>query len=298
MSSFKDIIVRSSRNVIYNSKFVLLFFGTNLAFAFILSTPIYYMLTDNLGHSFLSKELLGKFDVIWYLQLRSLYENNFNAIPIVLYSITGAYALVQTFYWGGLVSIFNTPKKNHMVDFFYGGVKYWFRFTKILIISILFYALAFKLNDFIGYLITEIFKYHETVIYEFVFRILRFIFLILLIGIISIISDYSKIAMAVDDSHNVFKKILDALIFIKRNFYKVFTIYFLVAVIGAVGVLIYNLLGTFIPEQPVYFLVITIIVQQMLIVFRFMVRMLFCASEVMIYKENSADIVDVEANEV
>jgi len=152
------------------------------------------------------------------------------------------------------------------------------------------YAAAFIANDLLGDLIGWAYSNSESVMGDFVIRSLRYIFLIFVIGVISIIADYSKVSLGVKDSYKIFREIYSAIIFIKKNFLKVFTVFLFVAILGALGAIFYNLLNRFIPRTPYYYLVIIFILQQMLIIFRLYIRMLFCATEVFLFKDLSAEV--------
>jgi len=145
-----------------------------------------------------------------------------------------------------------------------------------------------------GELIHYMFRDSENVRLEFVLFGLRYALLIFFIGVVSIISDYSKVALAVNDRTKIFKEMYTAILFIKNNFSKVFITFLIVAIIGAFGVAVYNILGKEIPRTPYYLLLISFILQQMLIIFRLLVRMLFCVTEVNLFKDLSADIIQAE----
>jgi hypothetical protein len=165
---------------------------------------------------------------------------------------------------------------------------------KILLVSLLFFAAAFKINDYLGELITWIFKNSENVTADFILKALRYILLVFFIGVITMISDYSRVSLAVRDKSKALKEIYNAIKFIKNNFNKTFSLFLIVAVIGAVGVIVYNIVGRFIPRTPFYFLILSFILQQMLIIFRLLIRMLFYSTQVNLFKDLSADIVNVE----
>ncbi|MEW6193674.1 MAG: hypothetical protein AB1521_00785 [Bacteroidota bacterium] len=291
----KQILIQGTRSVFYNSKLVFLLWAFNAASALILTTPFLQVLLDNLSNSLISDSLSQNFDYIWYIQFKRIYELQFEHLPLSIYSVVAIYTLLQTFFLGGLISIFNGPKKNHIVDFFYGGVKYFFRFVKVLFVSLIFFVIAFKINDYLGELITYLFKDSENVKADFVLKGLRYILLVFFIGVITIISDYTKVALALGDKTKILIGTYNAFIFLKNNFMKIFSVFLIVSIIGAVGVILYNLIGRFIPRTPYYFLVLSFILQQMLIIFRLLVRMLFCATEVSLYKDLSADVVNVES---
>ena len=292
-----NILKLGIRAVVNNRQIVILLWSFNAVSALILSLPIYYLLDDNLRFSMMSSELSGSFQYIWFQQFLKSYSSNIGEIPFVFYSMVGFYALIQTFFLGGLISIFNSPKKNHIVDFFYGGVKYWLRFTRIVIISLLFFYLAFKINDYSGDLITWVYRDSEYALMEFIFRALRYIVLVFLIGVVTIVSDYSKVSLAVKDTHKAIKEIYNTLIFLRKNFTKVFIVFLIVAVIGALGSILYNLIGRFIPRTPYYYLILLFIIQQMLIIFRLFVRMLFCSTEVILFKDLSAEVLNANVTE-
>lgn len=292
-----EILKLGIKNTGHNRKFLLILWCTNACLAVILTLPIYSMLIDNLGHSLLSDQLAVEFNYFWFVQFMSLYDTTLQELPLLFYAVVGIYLLMQTLYFGGLVAVFDNLKKNHVTDFFYGGVRYWYRFMKVLIISLFFFAIAFFIDDLINSLVTEIFKDTEMVFTEFVLRSLRYLILLFLIGVVTIISDYSKVSMAIDEEMSARKGIGNAIIFIKNNFRILFTVFFLVAIIGAVGGLVYNIVETYVPRTPFYFLIISFILQQMLIIFRLFTKMLFCSTEVIIYKDFSAEEVSAEIQE-
>ncbi len=292
----RDIFTSSIRAVYYNFKFVFLLWGLNAAAAFILTVPTYYILVDNLSQSMMGQKLETGLDYMWLVQFFNLYKSNIGELPLMIYGMVGIYVLVQTFFLGGLVAIFNIPKKNHMVDFFFGGVRYWYRFTKVTLVSLIFFFLAFELNYQLGNWIAWSFSGSESVLTDFVLRSLRYILLIFLIGLITLISDYSKVSVGIKDSQKVLKEIFSSILFIKQNFVKIFSVFLLVAAIGAAGGVVYNFVGAVIPRTPFYFLILSFILQQMLIIFRLLIRMLFCSTEVLLFKDLNAEIISVESN--
>lgn len=294
MQYTKNILIHGVRSVTYNSKLVLLLWAFNALSALVLTVPILKILLDNLGNSLISDSLALNFDYSWFLQFKKIYEVQFEQMPLSIYSVVGIYTLLQTFFLGGMISIFNIPEKNHVVDFFYGGVKYFFRFMKVLLISLFFFAAAFKINDYLGDLITYLFISSENVYADFFLKAVRYVLLVFFIGFVTLMSDYIKVSLAVRDKTKVIKEFYLVSVFIKNNFIKIFTVFLIVASIGALGAVIYNLIGRFIPRTPYYFLAISFILQQMLIIFRLFVRMLFSATEVNMYKDLSADIVSAE----
>lgn len=292
--SIKQILIHGVRSVFHNVKFVVLMWSTNVVTALVLAVPVYNILLDNIGTSLTSDHLAHSFDYFWYLQFRNLYSVQLDQLPFNIYFVVGIYTLIQTFFLGGLISVFHTPEKNHTVDFFFGGVRYFLKFVKVLLISLLFFAAAFKINDYTGEFITWLFKNSENVTADFIIKFIRYVLLVFFIGIVTIISDYSKISLAVRDKTQILREIYNTVVFLKNNFNKVFVIFLIVAIIGAFGAVVYNIIGRFIPRTPFYFLILTFILQQMLIIFRLLVRMLFYSTQVSLFQDLSADTIKVE----
>lgn len=288
---FKETMVHATRLVFYNTKFVFLHWGANAAAALILSASLYYLLANSLSHSILNEQLSMTLDYIWYIQFRELFKSNLDQLPYTIYSVVAIYALIQTFFLAGLVSVFHNPKKNHFVDFFYGGVKYWFRFTKVTFVSLFFFGLAFLVNDYLGEFIKWIFQRTEFIYADAILRSLRYLVLLFLIALVTLVSDYTKIHLAITDEMKMWRGVFFTIKFLKNNFTIIFGVFVLVSVIGALGAVIYNVVGTFIPKAPFYYLILVFILQQMLIIFRLFIRMFFCASEVYLYEDLSAEVV-------
>lgn len=295
ITSIKNTVTVGIRDVFHNSKLVFLMWLFNAGSAVVLTVPIYNLLLVNLSRSNMSDRLTEGFDFFWFLQFRHLYEIQLDQIPISIYAVVIIYTLIQTFFLGGLIAIFNNPAKNHIVDFFYGGVKYFFRFFKVLFFSLLFFALTFKLYDWMGEFITWFYKDSENVWMDFTLKSFRYVFLVFMIGFITMVSDYTKVSLAINDRLKITKEIYSTFIFLKNHFNKVFIIFLLVAIIGAIGVLVYNIIGKFIPRMPSYFLVLSFVLQQLLIIFRLLVRMLFCSTEIILFKDLSAEEIPGEA---
>ncbi len=288
----KEILTEGARLVFYNQKFAIILWGTNALLSLVLTIPIYALLTVNIGHSLIGKLLSQNFDYVWLIQFLHKYSTELSQIPILLYGVIVIYILLNAFYAGGLIAVFNHPKKNHVIDFFYGGVKYWFRFLKVVAISLIFYAIVFFIYELFGRLSSSLFSNSTSYYPDFIFRLTRYVLLIFFIGIISMISDYARVLLAVTNNQNVLKAILNSTKFILKNFNEIFSVFLTVALLGAAGVILYNVVGLFIPKSPIYFLLLTFILQQILIIFRLNIRMFFFSTEVILYKDLKAEMIN------
>lgn len=298
MLSIKEILVQSIRMVYSNKKFIFLFWFSNVLFAFALSLPIYNLIHDHLSHSIISNQLLSSFDIVWFNQFNVLYQKSIAPIPSMLFAVCGIYIFLQIFFVGGLISVFINKKKNHYVDFFYGSVKYFLRFTKIALISFSIYFVALSINVLLnGLIVTYIIPVGNELIL-FLNQLGRYLLLLMMISIINIISDYAKVSAAVNDNYKAFPNMINAVRFVKSNFIKVFILFLIVSSFVAIGGILYNTIENFIPKTPVYMLLLTFIIQQMLIILRFVIRMIFYSTEVIVFNDFHAEVVSPLVEEV
>lgn len=287
----REVLRGGWRLVTKNWFYVLLLWGTNIVLSLVITIPIFAMLKENLAHSLWSSNLALELDYFWLNQFQFSNTNLFDKLPILFFSIVGINILIQKVYQGGLIAVFNNPKKNHISDFFYSGVKFWYRFVKVSFIAIILYIIIFmfdsKLDSWIAYL-TE---YSNSVFIDIIFRSLRYLMLLFLIGIISILTEYTQIYLALNDSQKITTALREIILFIKTRFVVVFSTFLIVSIIGAIGAIVYNVVAIFIPRSPFYYLILTFILQQMLIIFRLSITMLLYATEVYLYKDQDAEII-------
>ena len=287
----KTILKGGSRLVLKNKKFILLLWGTNITLSLVLTIPIYSLLVENLQHSMLSDELALNFNYFWYLQFRYLYENVFDKLPFFFYSVVGVNVFIQTFYTGGMLAVFNNPKKNHVSDFFYGGVKYWYRFMKVTIVMLVLVILILEIDDLLSDSIASVLDSLNSIFLDIIIRSIRYLIVLLLIGFVTIITDYVDVYLALHDQMKVRKGFVETLRFIRGRAALIFIVFMSVASLGGLGAVFYNAVVIYVPRSPFYFLILTFILQQLLIIFRLLIKMLFHATEVFLFKDQDAEVI-------
>ncbi len=293
----KRELIESFRNVVYNFKFVLLFFATNFFIALTLSIQVFQTLWENLSKSLISEQMATNSDFLWYLQFRNLYSTQLDKLPTAIIVAAILYIMIQTFFSGGLLTIFNNTKKNHIIDFFYGGVKYWLRFIKVTIIALILIGIAFVINDLLGDLITWAYSKTDYVLGDFILRSARYTILIFLIGTVVIISDYAKVDILFRDENSIWESLKRVVVFLKNNFLVVFLVFFVLSLISIGIAILYNIVGNYISRTPYVYIIITFTVQQILIIFRFGIKMLFASTELNLYKALIIEPIRVRFNE-
>jgi hypothetical protein len=82
-----------------------------------------------------------------------------------------------------------------------------------------------------------------------------------------------------------------AIIFIKKNFSVVIVLFLLLASCVLAAAILYNVVDGTIPKSSLLLIALTFSIQQLLIVFRLIMRMVFFTSELIIFRDLNAEII-------
>lgn len=294
----KLVFSRASRLTLENTKYLLLLWFTNFALAFALTYPIFSLLRIDLTRSLLNSHFTGEFDFMWFIQFYSLNQRSIEGLPGLLLTVTVIYNLIQLFYSGGFISVLLNPGKNHWVDFFYGGVKYFYRFFKIFLLAISLYIIALGLNVLLHSGVLYLSSRYGSPILILTFNITRNALFLFFICSVNLIVDYTKIATCATDETKVRVSFRTALRFINQNFRFALIIYLICGSMVLLAASTYNALDSFIPRSNTALIIVTFFFQQLLVIFRLLIKILFFSTEVVLYSESNADIISTDAEEL
>jgi hypothetical protein len=288
----RKIFYSSIKSLLSNIKFVWLFWLVNLMFGIILVIPFYYLSTINLNNSLQSYFVVSNYDYDWLFQMASLYQTNFMQYFYIIIPTAFLYLLVQLLLVGGIVMVLHNNNDNHHLDFFYGSIKYFIRFFKVFIISLILIILVIQLFILLNKSVTQLFEFQENKDFEQLLKIICLFFSFLLLIIINIISDYTKVSLAILNKYSVLKQFFWTVKFIYYNFSKIFITFLIVATLGLLFALIYNILDYYIPKTNIYYLVLIFVLQQILIVLRIILKLFFYSTQVELFKDLTAETID------
>lgn len=286
-----EILVKSLKILFRNIKFIWLFWIINVIFGIVLSIPFYYLATVNLTNSINSYYIASHYDFDWFFQIAALYSTNFEQYQYVIIPAGFVYLLIQLLLIGGIVTVYNLENNTHHLDFFYGSVRYFVRFFKVFLISFTLIILIIQLFLFLNKSISVAFLYDENKEFEFLLKFLTLITCFLLLIVVNIISDYTKVSLAILNKTQVLKQYWWTIKFIYFNFGKIFTTFIIVGVLGIFLAGIYNIVDIYIPKQDFY-LIIIFLLQQALIVGRILIKLFFYSTQVQLYKDLTAEVLD------
>jgi hypothetical protein len=292
------VLVNGARLSFKNVKFLFLLWSTNFGFAFAITYPVYSLLSADLTHSLMNSHFTGEFDFLWFTQFMTQNEKTIAGIPGLLLSLTGIYNLIQLFYSGGFISVLLNPGKNHWVDFFFGGVKYFSRFFKLFLWTILLYVLAVLVNTATYTGMQIVLNSSDSPYWVLGMNLLRNSFFLFFICSVNLLVDYTKIMYVSHDEAKLRNAFSRAIRFIRENFRVALIVYLFCALLVGVAAVGYNILDSYIPKTSLALIIVTFFIQQVLVIFRFLIKILFFSTEVVLYSEVSADVISADAEEV
>lgn len=281
------VLRMGTRIVFHNFKILLLMWVFNIAYSIIITYPIFQILKDDLNNSVISEILIYRLDYSWFVQFLIKYESFLTQIPFTIVSLSILYFFINTFFTGGLLSIYSDKEKNDIVDFFYGGVKNWTSLVKLNLLLLLFVILMFTANNYLEDLFSGLSK-NLIIVY---FQTIKYLLILFSLMFFVLFFDYMKIYAVLKKERKIKTLLKVTFQIFKNNFIVIGSVYLMVSLISLVLILFYHTGLILIPGWPYYFLILSFILQQIILFLRFFVRVLFYSTEVLIFQDITADII-------
>jgi hypothetical protein len=268
-----------ARGVASNKKLLLVYYALNLAAAAIVISPVAMLLTTLLGHSLESERLFTNLDPEWLMEtgLRFDFAPAAGLLPIAL--LAGfLYLLANTFLAGGAIAMLHRRGES----FFAACARYFPRFFRIFLISILFYGVAFAIVR--GLLPVES-RWSEQSMREAPGDMMLWgirAFQILLFFAVNMIFDYAKIVCVVED-RKALRATWRALGFTLRNFGSTYGLFLVTAAAGIAFLAIYHGLSEWFGQNSIVAIAAVFLIRQVYILARFCVRLWTWGSEIALF---------------
>jgi hypothetical protein len=268
-----------------NLKYVILFWGINTVFAILLTGPIFLFLRESLQHSVQAEKLIEGFDYLWFLELNYVFSEIIKALPTILVMAGIIFLLVQVFLSGGIYQILSgEARKNLFIDFFYGCVRYFYRFFKIFLISVICYIGLYFVNIiYLNYIdILSINSESEFLI--ILFNLLRYFTIIILFGTLNLIFDYVRIRIVIYQNYNVLKDLWLSFKLIVKKFWRVSILFWFFVSFGFLIFIIHTQLDNYFNPTNYIYIFIIFIMHQIYIITKIWIKIFFISSQMEFYR--------------
>jgi hypothetical protein len=263
---------------------------------FLFSSVIFYLFfgafSRAMGNSAVAEGLLKRFDFNFLVEFMS---NHGESIATIFYSIlilTLLYLLVSTFLFGGILftltlrskSIDSTSERRRFAQiFFQGAGKFFGRFFRLLIYSLLLW-IASLIILFLVNLLISLFAGREASEKLFFYTLwVRLGIALFIFFLVRMILDYTRIKIALEDSPKVFRSLFEMIKYVLKKLGKTLALYYLLLLTGAVFFAVFWASKSIIPQNSFITILIAFLVGQVFIASHGWLRIAFQQAQLVFY---------------
>jgi len=262
-------------------------YAVNVVFAAAAAVPFLIIAQTELGHSLLGSSVRPA-DLMWLGETALKYGDALPALLAGLLVAAVLYLALQVFLNGGVFGRLLDREGRATLAAFTGDCgRYFGRFTRIFLVSLIFLFLTFGIVlELVSALIGPAMKSAPTEWLPLILSNAHFLIALLLLSIVHMVVDYTRIAVVADNERRVLKALRHALIFLKRRFFRAWALYLLIvgaALAGTIG--LSAVLGP-LGGPGTATVIAAFAVMQIYILFRLLVRMLFVAAQAEFYRSH------------
>jgi len=262
-------------------------YAINVVFAAAAAVPFLIIAQTELGHSLLGSSVRPA-DLMWLGETALKYGDALPALLAGLLVAAVLYLALQVFLNGGVFGRLLDREGSATLAAFTGDCgRYFGRFTRIFLVSLIFLFLTFGIVlELVSALIGPAMKSAPTEWLPLILSNAHFLIALLLLSIVHMVVDYTRIAVVADNERRVLKALRHALIFLKRRFFRAWALYLLIvgaALAGTIG--LSAVLGP-LGGPGTATVIAAFAVMQIYILFRLLVRMLFVAAQAEFYRSH------------
>jgi hypothetical protein len=292
-------------------KMVLFLFIINLSFSLLLAIPMYNSLKDSFGRSEAGSRMTQGFDYIWWQEFRddargletsfspsiigkgAILTNLENLIQMRYFSsnpilvVFGLfYLILHTFLAGGILLIFSQDVPRFtMKEFIQGAGSHFLRFLGLMLFSWVFIIIiGGLLRDVFIPILSDISSNSLSEVTPFFIQLAFSALSFILLLFIQMVFDYARIKVVLEESRNIFKSTLEALVFVFKYPFSTFGLFYLIFLFQVVVTVIYILLKEIIPQSNFPWVLAAFIIQQLFIFAVIWIRCLLYSSQMQLYK--------------
>lgn len=278
-------VVKGLGTTLRKPRLVVILYVFNLLFAIAAAAPLLFLIQQELGRSLMGSNVRPA-DIMWIGEAVLKYGA---ALPPLLGGFLVAialYFLFHIFLNGGVVGrLLDREGRATLEPFFADCGRYFWRYVRIFLISLVFYVLTFGVVlNLLSVLIRPTAESAWTEWLPLILSNLHFLAALLLLSIVHMIVDYARIAVVADAEAKVLGALRHALKFLEKRFFRAWAIYLLLVLLTIAGtVVFYVVLGRF-AAPGVAGAVAGLVWMQAYVLFRIWMRTVFVAAQAEYYR--------------
>jgi len=282
-----------------NKALVLLFFACNLLLAAAVAAPMYSAVADHIGHSMTANELARGFSAPWLTEFQLAYANFlkgfstaivYGAILFLLLNAVLSAGAFEVFARGGGARPEEGGSLRWSMHAFGRGIgRLWGRFLRLTAIASVFYYVGFWLwAGRVAQFDCWLFRNSVREAPHFYLEWLRWALLFFCCFVVSAVVDYTRAVMVAHPDQSTLAALGAGAGFVARRFGRVMAIYLGLGLLSAAVVLTYATFARFFPQSSVITVFFWLVVAQILLWIRWLLRLSAWAAAVAYYESHNS----------
>lgn len=268
-----------------NPRFVVLYYLANLSAGLLLALPFFFLLRGFAGTSLAGAGLATRIDMDFLVEL---VKENRNAVPplgALSLFVAAAYWLLGLFLSGGAFTVFVLSTRSKPIFFWGSAARYFGRFLRLFLLCLPVFAALILGLPLIESGLSRLFfgtdPYQSTLYWGRWLKVgLSFLGIILS----GMVLDYARVHAVVRDERRMRISLAGGVIFAFRNFKATFGLAFSLFLLGTLVLLAYGALSGFLSFPVPLAVIFLILLQQVYILFRMLLRLSLYSSEVALFR--------------
>jgi len=300
-----------------HKKTVFYFYFANLLVAALLLVPFMQVFEDSLGPGLYRDKLVGQLDYDWYMLFTDrvtgfastftpwvlgagpfarnwevLLDGELTRLPWIIVSLGTLYMLLNSFLLAAAVgSLALDSKGTSLREFFRNGGMFFGRFFRLA-----FWFVGSWIVEPLSDLGEKLTNAAVTDRGAFYWDVSRYGIVLVIFLFLNMLFDYAKIKTALEDRTSVVVAFFSALKFCTTSFFSCFGFYLLITVVGLAWVVLYTGIEWLLPQQSWLTILMAIIVQQLYMMGRLTVKLLFYSGQMQFYLKRKETLSVVPEN--
>ncbi len=293
-----------------HKKTVFYFYCANLLVAALLLVPFMQVFEDSLGPGLYRDKLVGQLDYDWYTLFTDrvtgfastftpwvlgagpfarnwevLLDGDLTELPWVIVSLGALYTLLNSFLLAAAVgSLALDPEGTSFREFFRNGGMFFGRFFRLAVLAVLaFWFVGSWIVEPLSDLVEKLTNAAVTDRGAFYWNVTHYVIVLVIFLFLNMLFDYAKIKTALEDRTSVVVAFFSALKFCTTSFFSSFGFYLLITVVGLACVVLYTGIEWLLPQQGWLTILLAAIVQQLYMMGRLTVKLLFYSGQMQFY---------------
>lgn len=254
-------------------KLVGLLWLINVFFASFIYFAFSDFLNEVLSRSAAAENFLKTFDMNTFFELLVHRGKELNTVISFAILLVISYMLASIFFNGGILFTLMHPRKTGEKRrlaplFFQGGGKYFGRFLRLLIFSLILWLGVIALILILHVILDSITKDSTNEVLMFYMYFIQALIALLLIFLVKMIVEYARIKIVIEDSRKTFLSLFQALGFVFRKLGNTLAIYYLFVLTATAIFIIYWLAQKVVKTHSLLPILIALIIGQIFILSR------------------------------